>query len=246
MTIMTAIMPTGRIITMTDAPLSSAALFRLMAWLSPSYPVGGFSYSHGLEWLVEEGSVRDVESLCDWLGAILCFGSGRNDAIFLATAHRAAEAGDDAALCNIAEHALAFTGSAERHMETSAQGQAFAEITRRTWGSATLDRLVGLRSGPVCYPVAVGIAAADHAVALRPALEAYVHGFTANLISAALRLVPLGHTDGQRALIKLEEAASTAVAAGMRGNLAELSSITVLADMAAMKHETQYTRLFRS
>jgi urease accessory protein len=225
---------------MTD----SAALYRLMAWLSPAYPVGAFSYSHGIEWLVESGAIHDAASLAQWVTDILTLGSGRNDAILLAEAWRAGN--DLPRLCLVAEHAAALSASRERALETEAQGQAFCEVTQRTWGSVTLDGLAETYAHPICYPVAVGVAAADHGVALTPVLRAYLHAFAANLVSAGVRLIPLGHTDGQRALIALEKSVETTAMQGEANGLAGLSSTLILADIAAMRHETQYTRLFRS
>lgn len=227
--------PTG-IIIMTEG----AALYRLMAWLSPSYPVGAFSYSHGIEQLVEDGSIASRDALVEWLEDILLVGSGRNDAILFAAAHRAASAGDAAALHDSAEQALAIAASAERHLETSAQGRAFAEITRTVWNSPIP------RDRAVAYPVAVGMACAGHGIALRPALEAYLHAFAANLVSAGVRLIPLGHTDGQRALMRLERSVAEAAEAALSATLDDLGACTFMADIAAMKHETQHTRLFRS
>jgi len=235
----------GTAITMTIAMImDSAALYRLMAWLSPSYPVGAFSYSHGTEWLVESGAIHDRDSLAAWIGDILTLGSGRNDAILFAASWRAAN--NPGALARIAETASAFCASAERALETEMQGDAFCDVTRRTWTSPALDRLVACYPHPICYPVAVAVAAADHGIALAPALRAYLHGFAANLVSAGVRLIPLGHSDGQRVLRALEAAVEEAAGMGENGDLSGLSSITIMADLAAMKHETQYTRLFRS
>lgn len=226
--------------------MDSAALYRLMAWLSPSYPVGAFSYSHGLEWLVEDGSLRDVESMVSWIGDILRFGGGRNDAILFTVAHRAASAGDMEALRETCVVASAFAASRERQMEIHAQGNAFCEITCKTWKSDTLARLREMHSDAIAYPVAVGVTAADHDIELCPALEAYLHAFIANLVSAGLRLVPLGQTDGQRAMVALESLVGKIANDGMSLSLGDLGGCAFAADMAAMKHETQYTRLFRT
>ena len=237
---------TAIIITAMSTSMDSAALYRLMAWLSPSYPVGAFSYSHGLEWLVEDGSLHDVESMVNWVGDILRLGSGRNDAIIFAAAHRAATAQDMAALEEACAIASAFAASRERQMETEFQGNAFCEITCKTWESGTLVRLREMKLRAVPYPVAVAAAAADHGIALRPALEAYLHAFVANLVSAGLRLVPLGQTDGQRAMVALERVVGEITDEGMSLPLTALGGCAMFADMAAMKHETQYTRLFRT
>jgi len=226
--------------------MDSAALYRLMSWMSPSYPVGAFSYSHSLEWEVEEKSVQDVASLARWLTDVLLLGAGRNDAMLFVEAYKAAGSGDGNALIEAADYANAFSSTAERHMETMSQGRAFCDITCRTWTSATLARFRELYGSPIAYPVAVGIAASDHGVPLEAALEAYLHAFASNLVSAGVRLVPLGHTDGQRVMIQLEPVVRDAVCQGLAGSLSTLSSSLVMADISAMKHETQYTRLFRS
>ncbi len=225
------------------ASMTDPALYRLMTWLSPAYPVGAFSYSHGLEWLVETGAVRDAATLVAWLEDVLAFGTGRNDAVFFTAAYR--WAGDLDRLRGIVELAAAFAPSAERHMETCAQGSAFSAVTRKAWRSATLDR-IDCDDAPLAYPVAVAVAAADHGIALAPALLAYLQAFSANLVSAGVRLVPLGHTDGQIALTRLESPVARAAEAGLALTLDDLGGGAVLADIAAMKHETQYTRLFRS
>jgi urease accessory protein len=236
--IMTMVMCMAPAASMTDS-----ALFRLMTWLSPAYPVGAFSYSHGLEWLVESGAVHDTATLTAWLEDLLAYGAGRNDAIFFAAAYRAA--GNRAQLRDIAELAAAFAPSAERRLETCAQGSAFSTVTRRTWHSPSLEHLGG-DDDPLAYPVAVAAAAADHGIDLATALHAYLQAFSANLVSAGVRLIPLGHTDGQIVLTRLEAPVARAAKAGIALTLDDLGGATVLADIASMKHETQYTRLFRS
>lgn len=228
---------------MTEA-LNAAGLYRLMTWLSPSYPVGAFSYSHGLEQAVEDGVVIDVSSLQAWLADLLWLGSGRNDAVLFRHAHEAAD--DPSRLREIAELAAAFVASAERQLETTAQGRAFAEATGDAWPSGALDRLLQAWEGPLAYPIVVAVTAAGHGLALRPSLHAYLHGFAGNLVSAGVRLIPLGQRDGQRAIAGLEQPIIDTAEAALTAPLEDLGGCAVLAELAAMKHETQYTRLFRS
>jgi urease accessory protein len=228
---------------MGDQP---SALYRLMAWLSPAYPVGAFSYSSGLEWAVESGDIADAETLKHWLAVTIAEGSGFCDAVFFVHAHRAATAGDDKAQREVAELAAAFAPSRERHLETTAQGRAFVEATRAAWPCAALDRLAAIWDGAIAYPVAVGVAAAGHGVAVEPALNAYLHAVTANLISAGVRLVPLGQTDGQRLLAAFEPIVAATAARALRIPLDQVGGAAFRADIASMRHETQYTRLFRS
>jgi urease accessory protein len=222
------------------------ALYRLMAWLSPAYPVGAFSYSGGIEWAVEAGDITDAETLRRWLAVVIAEGGAFCDAVFFVHAHRATEAGDDQALRAVAELAAAFAPSKERHLETTAQGRAFVEATRAAWPCAALDRLAAAWDGPVAYPVAVGVAAAGHGIAAPPALNAYLHAVTANLISAGVRLIPLGQTDGQRLLAALEPAVAATAARALQTPLDRVGAAAFRADLATMRHETQYTRLFRS
>jgi urease accessory protein len=235
------------IATMAEPAAGEAgALYRLLAWLSPGYPVGAFSYSHGLESALEAGLVTDAATLTAWLDDILRFGTGRSDGILLAAAWRAARAGDGAALAEIAELAAAFQPAAELALESTAQGRAFAMVTAASWPCTALGQLDAAWSGPLAYPVAVGVAAAGHGIPLATALPAYLHGFVANLVSAGVRLIPLGQTDGQRAIAGLEGAVHAVAQAAAAAELDELAGNTFRNDWCAMRHETQHTRLFRS
>jgi urease accessory protein len=232
----------GIITRMTD----QAALYRLMAWLSPAYPVGAFSYSSGIEWAVESGDIADGASFQRWLGVIIGSGSAFCDAAFFVHAHRAAAADDATALRAVAELATAFVSSKERHLETTAQGRAFIEAARAAWPCTALDTLARAWDGPVAYPVAVAVTAAGHGIALESALSAYLHAVTANLISAGVRLIPLGQTEGQRLLAALEANVAATAARALTTPLDQIGGAAFRADIAGMRHETQYTRLFRS
>jgi urease accessory protein len=217
-----------------------------MAWLSPAFPVGAFSYSGGLEWAVEAGDVKDASSLRRWLAFIIGEGGIFCDAAIFAHAHRAAAEGDDALLRATAELAVALAPSRERHLETTGQGRAFVDAARAAWPCAALDRLAEVWHGSVAYPLAVAVTAAGHGVPLAPALHAYLHAAAGNLISAGVRLIPLGQTDGQRVLAALEDAIAAAAARATGTALDDIGGAAFRADLAAMRHETQYTRLFRS
>ncbi len=231
---------------MTDTAAPGSTLYRLMAWLSPAYPVGAFSYSSGIEWAVESGDIKDAGTLKRWLAVIVTEGGGFCDAVFFVHAYRAVTASDDNALREVAELAAAFVPSKERHLETTAQGRAFVEATRAAWPCSALDRLATVWDGPVAYPVAVGVTAAGHGIAMEAALGAYLHAVTANLISAGVRLIPLGQTDGQRVLAALEPIVAATAARALATPLDQVGGAAFRADIASMRHETQYTRLFRS
>ena len=230
--------------TMSESEM--AALYRLMTWLSPSFPVGAFSYSSGIEWAVEAGDIGDAASLHDWLAAMLTDGSGFCDAVFVTQAHRAVRSHDDGALRDIAELAAAFVPSRERQLETTTQGRAFVEIARAAWPCDGLDEVIAACNGAIVYPVAVGLVSAVHGIPLQPALHAFLHAVVSNWISAGSRLIPLGQTDSQRVLAQLEADVAATAGRALAATLDDLGSATFRADLASLRHETQYTRLFRS
>lgn len=222
-------------------------LYRLLAWLSPAYPIGAFSYSHGVETAVEEGLIRDRASLVAWLDSVLRRGTGAVDGALFAAGWRAAVAADWPAFDAIAERATAWRGTSEMALESRQQGGSFLSITRTAWPHAALDEVHRRLDGELALPVAVALAAAVHGIALEQALSGYLHAFTANLISAALRAVPLGQTDGQIALAALEASVNEATRAAIAiDSLDEVGTATPLLDWCSLRHETQYTRLFRS
>ena len=223
------------------------ALYRLMAWLSPAYPIGAFSYSHGVETAVEEGFITDRASLVGWLQSVLDAGTGRVDGALFAAAWRAAEARDWPRFDAIAARAAAWRGTSEMALEARQQGGSFLAATRAAWPHPGLDAVHQRLAGEIALPVAVALAAAVHGIALEAALTGYLHAFTANLISAAVRTVPLGQSDGQRALASLEGAVRQATAAALAvADLDEVGTATPLLDWCSLRHQTQYTRLFRS
>ena len=213
-----------------------AATMRLLAWLSPAFPTGGFAYSHGLEWAVEAQEVTDGETLRAWLADVIGHGSGRSDTILLRQAHRAA--GDADALRDLAALALATAPARERRDEALAQGRAFM-IAAAGWGTPAWPE-------DTPFAVAVGAMAGLHAIPEDAAASAYLQTFAANLISAAVRLVPLGQTAGLVALAALEPVILDVAAATKHATLDDLGGCAFRSDIAAMRHETQYTRLFRS
>ena len=225
-------------------PMSEA--LRLMAWLSPGYPVGAYAYSHGLEWAVECGDVVDEASLTEWLADVLERGSGRNDLILCAHAQAAARADDAASLCDLNDLALALAPSRELRLETSQQGRSFLDATRAAWGNAALVRLGDGLAGEVAYPVAVGLAAGAHRMAPEPVLAGFGLAFVQNLVSAALRCAPIGQSAGTRVIAALTPRVTAHAATIPALTLDDLGSATLRLDLGSFRHETQYSRIFRS
>jgi urease accessory protein len=223
------------------------SLLRLMAWLSPSFPVGAYTYSHGLEFAVEAELVTDEAGLANQVKTIVRQGSGRVDADLFRLAWQATVDNDQVELARIVELGQALRGTSEMALESSAQGAAFLTALRGAWqqdGSA--DQLAGYDVKDISYAVAVAVAAAGAGIALKPALNAFLHAVAANLISAGVRLIPLGQTAGQRVLAALEQIILEASSAALMRDADDIGSATPMVDWASMKHETQYTRLFRS
>ena len=248
--------------TMHHESLGNPGLYRLLTWLSPSFPTGAFSYSHGLEAAVEIGAVRDRSSLEAWVAAILVHGSGRMDAAILCEAYRAALAGDETALAEVHRRGVAYRATAELALESGQQGAAFLAAYAAAWAAPHPLPLPASRErerpapaaregeGPppaeVCHAAVFGAVAAPAGIALEDALVGYLQGFAGNLVSAGIRLGIVGQTDGQRILAALEPVVARAADAAIERKPHDFGAATFAADLASMAHEVQYSRLFRS
>jgi urease accessory protein len=215
------------------------ALLRLLTWLSPAFPVGGFAYSGGLERAVHDCQVRDAAGLQVWIGALMAHGTIRTDGVLLAEAF--CQVDDEAGLADVAALASALAGSSERHQETTLLGEAFVTASR-AWPHPLFDRL----PRACAYPVAVGAVAAAHAVPLENALTAFLHAAASQLVSAGIRLSVSGQRDGVAIMAGLEEIIADSAASIKNSTLDDLGSFTILADIASLRHETQPSRIFRS
>jgi urease accessory protein len=215
------------------------ALLRLMAWLSPAFPIGGFSYSAGLESAIVERHVRDGDGLEDWVRILLDDGGLRNDAILLCEAHRLQER--EQSLEELISLALALAGSAERYAEVTRLGEAFVKAAG-AWPHPVIRDL----SGTVVYSVAVGAIAAAHGVERADAVAAFLHAQVSQYISVATRLGLIGQTRGLAILAAAEAPVLDVAARLCRLGIDDLGSATVVADTLSMRHEIQYSRLFQS
>ena len=215
------------------------ALLRLMAWLSPAFPIGSFAYSGGLERAVHDGLVADAAGLSDWLATIIRHGAAWNDAVLLAEAHRMC--GDVVLLAEVAELAKALAGSRERHQETMLLGEAFLS-SASAWSHEVTSQL----SPRTAYPVAIGAVAGAHGIASEKAVAAFLHSFVSQNVSAGIRLGVSGQRDGVAILAALEAGIAEVAAKAALSSLDDLGSAAIQADIATLRHETQVTRLFRS
>ena len=218
----------------------------LFLWLSPAFPVGAFAYSHALEWAVEAGDVVDFRSCLEWLAGLLHAGGPRNDAILFAEAYAAAASCDWPRLLEANALALALCSGAERRLETTAQGNAFVLAASLAWRCIPLDELKGRLPQQIAYPIAVAAACAGHNIELEASLRAFVLSVLANLVSSAVRLSVMGQSDGQKALAELAPRVVELAREAQGSTLDYLGGAALRSDIAAMRHETQYSRLFRT
>lgn len=218
----------------------------LLAWLSPAFPVGSFAYSHGIEWAFESGDVTNAKSAETWIEDLLECGGPWSDAVLLAAAYRTVNAKDYDGLRDVSEFAAALAPSRERKLETMAQGEAFMNAVGAAWKNKAFEKCAEAAGKEVAYPVAVGIAAGAHEIPLRVTLESYLLAIVSNFVSAAVRLIPLGQTDGIRIVARLMPRVREIALRAEKSSLDDVGGAALRSDIASMKHETQYTRLFRS
>jgi urease accessory protein len=209
-------------------------LLQLLAFMSPAFPIGSFAYSHGLEWAIDDGAVTSAEDVRRWIESLLVHGSGWNDALLFAAAFDA----NHVARQEIDELALALAASRERALETSDLGQSFAKATATLLTEEAKDFQT--------YPFAVSAACGDAGIGKHAALLAFLQAFSNNLIAVAVRLIPIGQTKGLEVMRDLMPIITETARRAMASSLGDLGSSTLLSDIAAMKHETQYSRVFRS
>ena len=206
-------------------------LLTLAQWLSPAFPIGAFAHSQGLEAAIAAGRVSDAATLRDWIEGVLLFGAGRNDAIFITAARNG---GDPAELSDLAG---AYMPSSGRALEAAELGRAFA---------AQVSAITGQGMAVLPYPVAVGVAVRGLAVTDAQVLALWMQGLAGQLVSVAVRFMPLGQSEGQRVIHSLAPLISELSQEFSKLGLDDLGSCAWGADLAGMEQETMDIRIFRS
>ncbi len=207
------------------------ALLSLVQWLSPAFPTGAFAYSHGLEQAIAAEDITTEQDLEEWLSDILACGAGWNDAVLMACALRGE------ALEELSDIARALAGSMERLRETEEQGAAFTEARAG---------MTGELAGSLPLPLAVARAAQGLALPDLQVIALFLHSFAANLVSAAVRFVPLGQAAGQRVLAALHPLIGILAERALLATREDLASSAFRADLGAMAHETMDVRIFKT
>lgn len=224
----------------------SLALTRLLQLASPALPVGAFSYSQGLEWAIEEGTVRDEATALAWIGDLLEYNLGRFEAPLLARLIAAWQDGEADAVRHLNDLYIASRESAELRAETLQMGYSLVRLLRE-FGDFPADKLAALDAlGETGFPTAWSAAAAVWEIPAEEALTAWLWAWAENQAMGALKAVPLGQSAGQRILLALGARVS---AIAQRAPTIDAESWSNLAPgfaIASCRHETQYSRLFRS
>ena len=229
--------------------ITNESLYRLSNWFSPSFPIGSYSYSRGLESAVETRLVVNPTTLVDWIESDIRHGPGWTDAVLFSHVFRSADAKNENDLLHVAALSYALRGSAELALESTAQGKAFARAVSECWSLTEVEKFrhtLAAKDIEITLPVAAALACAIAKIPLRSALFFYVQANANNLVSAAVRLIPLGQSDGQRTLVSLEPHIGASVKKAAIEKLEDLGTSTPMIELMSFAHETQYTRLFRS
>lgn len=227
-------------------PVGASALLQLMWLASPALPVGGFSYSEGLEAAVEAGRITGEADAAAWLRDQLHLSLARSDLAVCAKAFKAWRRDDLAHITELNDWVTTTRETAELRQQTQQMGRSLVEWLRNRAGAdARVDALKALAPAPT-WPVAFALAAVQTGAPLREALLSFGFGWAENMVQAALKAVPLGQGAGQRVLAVLVDELPAAVdlAAGLMDS--ERQAFTPMLAILSAQHESQYSRLFRS
>lgn len=212
--------------------MNQAGLLSLVQWLSPSFPVGSYAYSQGMEAAIDRGLIPDAAALQHWLAAVLAEGAGAADTVLMCHAMR-----PEADLAALSDLALALAPGRERYEESRELGAAFTRIA---------NSLTRQDRPPLSYPVAVGAAAGGLGLAAADVAPLFLASIAANLVQVAVRFIPLGQTEGQQVLANLHPLINRVAAAAPETGLDQIGTAALRADLTSLWHETMDVRIFRT
>lgn len=226
-------------------PLSASSLIQLIWLASPALPVGGFSYSEGLEVAVERAGVVTEDAANSWLTDQLNLTLARGDLAVIAQAIPAFRRCDLVRIRQLNDWVLHTRETSELRLQAEQMGRSLLDWLRNHDGANT-DHINAYAQMQPTYPVAFALAVSQTVADVRDCLLAYAFGWAENMMQAALKSVPLGQSSGQRILAALSREIPTAVEAAMRLLDSERQAFSPMLAILSSQHETQYTRLFRS
>jgi len=228
--------------------MPTPALLQLIWLASPALPVGGFSYSEGLEAAIDQGLVHNEASCTTWLSDQLLLTQARGDMAAMAQAVPAWQAMDTARLLQLNTWVLATRESSEMRLQTVQMGKSLLDWLRNLQSHcpASPEALQCLANLPPTYPLAYALALACTQSPLDQALQAYAFGWAENMTQAALKAVPLGQSSGQRVLAVLARTIPEAVQIALTRTDETRQAFSPMLAILSSRHETQYSRLFRS
>ena len=221
-------------------------LYHLLSWFSPNYPVGSYAYSHGLEYAVETGIVDNIYHLENWIKDLLFYGTGANDAIFINQTYESILSNNYKLFVDIAIMSKSCIPTQEIALESEQQGISFYKVTSATLSSKKFEKLINSIMSYITYPIVVGCAGALINIKKIHLINSYLHAFISNILSAALRIMPVGQTDIQCLLFKFKKDIQTISINTLSKSIEDIGSSTFMIDWASANHEGQYSRLFRS
>lgn len=224
--------------------LTDSHLLSILQLASPALPVGAYSYSEGLEMLVENGTIANQTHLKDWLKAELLYGAIRLEAAVMVRSEQAAKIGDVQSLCRWNLWLSAARETEELRASSWQMGRSLIQLLAKLEPQIIL--IANAVGNPCNYAIAFGIAIAHWQISIKAGLLGYLHSWATNLITAGVKLIPLGQTAGQQLLLDLQPLFSTAALEILVLEDDQLACCSWGLSLASMQHETQYTRLFRS
>jgi urease accessory protein len=227
-----------------DITLTDSSFLSILQLTSPALPVGAYSYSEGLETLVEQGANANQQNLKDWLYSQLRYGAIRVEAALMLRAYESAKIGDLEALAHWNRWLSAARETEELRNSSWQMGRSLLQLLGKL--QPEIMPTLNAVGNPCNYAIAFGIATAHWQVDVKAALLGYLHSWASNLITAGVKLIPLGQTAGQQLLLDLQELLSVVALEILALEDDELGCCSWALSLASMQHETQYTRLFRS
>ena len=214
-------------------------ILKLLTWNNQAFPIGSYSFSSGLEYAVESNLITTGYELQSWLKNLLNFGSIQTDAILLVEAWKLMKKKKNRNLIELNNFAISLNQSYEKYIENYEQGKSFIKITSDAWNHK-------FQSKNLTFPLAYASSAYQENIKLEDTLISYLHANLCNLLSAGIKLIPLGQTEGQRIQIKLNLYIEEEYKIILKKDMNDIGNCGWVNDIVSMQHENQFTRIFRT